>query len=102
MFQGAFDFAGWLKEALVIVTVLLPINLSLTRASEKFGLAGRWQAVFALGMGLGLGVATSLAVWGFPVDYRGWFLVTIFGLIVGGTSIGTYEVVKKAASKAGE
>ena len=95
-----FDFAEWLKEALVVAGALLPINLSLTKASEKLGLAGTWQAVFALGSGLVLGIATSLAVWGFPVDYQGWFLAAIFGLIIGGASIGTYEVIKSAAKKA--
>jgi uncharacterized membrane protein YedE/YeeE len=97
-----FDFAGWLKEALVVAGALLPLNMSITKASEKLGLAGTWQAVFALGSGLVLGVATSLAVWGFPADYQGWFLAVVFGLIVGGASIGTYEVVKHAASKARE
>jgi hypothetical protein len=96
------DFAQWLKEALVVAAALLPINMSLTKASEKLGLSGRWQSVFAIVSGLVLGIATALAVWGFPADYQGWFLTAVFGLIIGGASIGTYEVVKHAVVKASE
>ena len=100
--SASFDFSGWLTQALLVLVPLLPINMSITKASEKLGLSGIGQTVFALVSGLVLGIATSFAVWGFPADYQGWFLTVIFGLIVGGASIGTYETIKHAAVKAGE
>lgn len=95
-----FDFQSWIQEALIMAAGLLPFNMSITRASEKFGLAGKPQAAFGLITGLLLGLGLQVAVYGVPADFQGWFFAGLFGLMVGGGSIGTYEVIKKAVIKA--
>ena len=94
-----FDFQAWIQEALIMAAGLLPFNMSIVRASEIFGLAGKAQAAVAVVSGLLLGLGLQVAVYGVPGDFRGWFFAGLFGLMVGGGSIGTYEVIKKAVSK---
>jgi F0F1-type ATP synthase assembly protein I len=74
--------------------------MSLTKASEKLGLTGKVQAAFALASGIIIGAVVGSAVWGIPASYQEWVLLGLFGLVIGGASIGTYEVVKHAARKA--
>lgn len=94
------DFAEWIKQSLILAAGLLPFNMSIVRGAEQFGLHGKWQAGLATLTGLGLGVGLQIAVFGQPTDYQGWFLAGLFGLMVAGGSIGTYEVILKAAVKA--
>lgn len=97
-----FDFAAWLQQSLVLAAGLLPINMSVVKASEQLGLSGKAQAAFAIGSGLVLGVASQIAINGMPGDFQGWFLAVLFGLVIAGGSIGTYEAIKHAAVKARE
>lgn len=91
------DFAEWIRQSLVLAAGLLPFNMSIVRASEKFGVKGPMQAGLAVVTGLGLGIGLQIASFGVPSDFAGWFFASLFGLMVAGGSIGTYEVIKKAA-----
>ena len=93
------DFAEWIKQSLLFAAGLLPFNMSVVRAAEKFGINGKWQTGLAVVTGLGLGIGLQVASFGTPTDFAGWFFVVLFGLMVAGGSIGTYEVIKKAANK---
>jgi len=97
-----FDFSAWLQQSLALAAGLLPINMALVKGSDQFGLAGKWQALFAVVSGLALGVGSQIAIIGMPGDFQGWFLAVLFGLIIAGGSIGTYEAIKHAAVKARE
>lgn len=94
------DFAEWLKTSAGLLVGLLPINMSIVRGAEKFGAQGIVQAAIAVVSGIGLGIGTQIAVFGLPGDFAGWFFASLFGIMVAGASIGTYEVVKSAAAKA--
>lgn len=95
-----FDFSAWLQSALAVAAGLLGINVAIVRGMEYLGLSGKAQAAFAMGSGFLLGVGSQLAFWGIPEDFLGWFLAVLFGLVVAGGSIGTYEAIKSAAKKA--
>ena len=95
-----FDFAGWLQVALPTSALLAGVNFAAVEGLGKMGLAGNGQLVGAGVTGLILGVAGSIAFFGLPVDFLGWFLAVVFGLIVFGESVGAYEAIKHAAKKA--
>ena len=93
------DFAEWLSQSLVLAAGLLPFNMSIVRASEKFGINGPIQAGLAIITGLVLGIGLQIAVFGMTSDFAGWFFAALFGLMVAGGSIGTYEVISKASGQ---
>lgn len=95
-----FDFGEWLQVALPVSGMLVPINMALVQFLGKF-VSGNAQLAAGGISGLILGIAASFAFWGLPSDFLGWFLAVVFGLIVFGASVGTYEAVKHAASNAG-
>lgn len=94
------DFAEWLKVSTGLLVGLLPINMSIVRGAEQFGAKGWIQTLVAVIAGLALGLGLQIAVFGTPSDFAGWFFASLFGIMVAGASIGSYEVVKTAAAKA--
>ncbi len=95
-----FDFAGWLQVVLPVSALLAGVNFAAVQGLGKVGLTGKYQLIGAGVTGLLLGIAGSIAFFGMPVDFLGWFLAVVFGLVVFGESVGTYEAIKHAASKA--
>ena len=93
------DFAEWIKQSLLFAAGLIPFNMSIVRGVEAFGIKGKIQTGVAVLTGLALGIGLQVASFGTPTDFGGWFFVVLFGLMVAGGSIGTYEVIKKAANK---
>lgn len=94
-----FDFAGWLQVAIPVAALLTPINIAAVQGLGKLGLSGKAQLAGAGVTGLLLGVGASIAFWGLPATFLEWFLAVIFGLVVFGTSVGTYEAAKNASAK---
>jgi len=94
------DFSEWLKTSTGLLVGLLPINMSIVRAAAQFGAKGAVQLGIAIASGLALGIGLQVAVFGVPVDFAGWFFDVLFGLMVAGASIGSYEVIKTATAKA--
>ncbi len=97
-----FDFAGWLQVVLPVSALLAGINFSVVQGLGKLGLSGQGQLIGAGATGLALGLAGSIAFFGMPSDFLGWFLAVVFGLIVFGESVGAYEAIKHAAARAQE
>ena len=97
-----FDFAGWLQVALPVGALLSGLNLAAVQGLGRMGLTGKAQLIGAGVTGLALGITGSIAFFGLPTDFQGWFLAVVFGLIVFGGSVGTYEAVKHAAARAQE
>lgn len=94
-----FDFAEWLKVVLPVSTLLAGINFSAVQGLGRLGLSGQGQLIGAGVTGLALGLTGSIAFFGMPSDFLGWFLAVVFGLIVFGESVGAYEAIKHAAAK---
>jgi len=97
-----FDFFEWLKTALPLAGALVPLNMAVAQFSEKIGAAGNVQLLVAGIGGFALGILGDIAFFGVPADFRGWFLAVLLGVMVFGGSVGTYEAIKSAASKAQE
>ena len=97
-----FNFAEWLQIALPVGALLSGLNLAAVQGLGKMGLSGNAQLIGAGVSGLVLGIAGNIAFFGMPTDFLGWFLAVIFGLIVFGGSVGTYEAIKHAAAKSAE
>ncbi len=95
-----FDFAEWLQVVLPVSALLAGVNFAAVQGLGKVGLTGKWQLIGAGFTGLLLGLAGSIAFFGMPIDFLGWFLAAVFGLVVFGESVGSYEAIKHAASKA--
>ena len=95
-----FDFAAWLQVVLPVSTLLAGINFAAVQGLGKIGLSGQGQLIGAGVTGLALGFLGSIAFFGMPSDFQGWFLTVIFGLVVFGESVGAYEAIKHASAKA--
>jgi hypothetical protein len=95
-----FDFSNWLQTSAGLALGVLPVVFAVTKGAELFGLAGKAQAAFAVVVSLVLGTGLQIGVFGVPENFLGWFLLAVFGLIVAGEAIGTYETAKHAARKA--
>ena len=62
----------------------------------KLGLAGRIQLAAAFVTGLLIGGGFQIASVGLPVDFTGWFYVTLSAILMGLMPSGVYEAVKAA------
>ena len=78
---------------------LLPIVMALVTLYGKFGVAGKWQLASSLATGLVLGgILMYLELK--PVTSEGWVAIALYGLLLGLTATGVYDVLKVAAAKA--
>ena len=94
---NGFDLAQWVIAAGATAGVLTPLIMSLTKASEKFGLNGKSQLAFAGVTGLLFGSVAQIALYGVPGSILEWFLLVVFALMMAGIPVGTYETIKHAA-----
>jgi len=78
---------------------LVGLVMALTTIAGMFGLAGKGQLAFALGLGILLGAGAQIAEIGTPIDFAGWFALLIYGLVVGASAVGVYETGKKLLKK---
>lgn len=95
-----FDFGAWLQVVLPMSVLLAGVNFAAVQGLGKIGLAGKWQLIGAGVTGLLLGFVGSFAFFGMPINFQEWFLAVVFGLVVFGESVGSYEAIKHAAQKA--
>ena len=95
--ENGFDFAAWLRVVLPTATLLAGLNFAVIQGLGKW-VDGKMQLITAGVTGLALGFAGGLAFFGTPTDFLGWFLNVIFGLVVFGISVGSYEGIKHASA----
>jgi hypothetical protein len=98
--MNGFDFAGWLQVVLPTATLIAGINIAAVQGLGKW-VSGTAQTIAAGVTGLLLGFGAGLAFFGIPSDFLGWFLNVVYGLLVFGVSVGTYEAVKHASGNGG-
>lgn len=75
--------------------LLLLLVMGLVEFAKKFGLKG--NAVIALSMGLGVvfGLLYQIATLGVPLDFAGWFMYVVFGLVFGLAVSGLWDLGKR-------
>ena len=83
-----------LTSAVVNGIPLLVIIIGLVEFAKKFGVSGKASVAVAMVLGVAFGVAFQLQG-GAPVDCAGWFGIVVYGLGLGLTSCGLYDVGKK-------
>ena len=77
---------------------LMSIIMALVTYWGKLGITGKWQLVSSLSTGLVIGggfMWIELA----PTNVAGWVAVVIYGLLLGLTASGVYEVGKELTAK---
>jgi hypothetical protein len=66
---------------------------------DDFKVTGRWLTASSFLIGLILGVGYRYAV-APPVDFLGWFLAVVFGLMAGALACGAYKGIQSATGNA--
>jgi len=84
------DFGDAIVNGIPLVFVIA----GLVQFAKKFNLKGEACTALSLGLGVVLGVAYQLQA-GLPTDFAGWFGAIVYGLALGITTSGLYNVVKK-------
>ena len=89
------DFSTFFKAAADNAPWVLAVVLGLVTFYGKAGISGKAQLFSSLATGLIIGSLFMCAALGFPNDFTGWFEVIIYGVAMGLTASGVYEVGKK-------
>ena len=94
-----FDFTKFFEAVEGNAAIVMLIILGLVTVWGKLGLTGKLQLLSSLGTGLVIGSLFMLAALGFPVDFKGWFSVIVYGLGMGLVASGIYETGKELTAK---
>lgn len=73
---------------------LVAVVLGLVEVSKRLGVEGRAAVAVSLGLGLVLGVGYQISV-AVPVDFAGYFGAAVYGLALGLTASGLYDVITR-------
>ena len=93
-----FDVAVFVKTVLPTTAALLPIVMAIVTYLGKLGVQGKWQLVSSLVTGLVLG-GVSMYFQIFPVVAVDWFVTVLYGLVLGLSASGVYEVGRDLVEK---
>jgi len=82
------------SDAIVNGIPLILVIAGLVQFAKKFKLKGEACTALSMGLGVVFGIAYQVQG-GLPADFAGWFGAVIYGLALGITTSGLYDVVKK-------
>jgi len=94
-----FDFTSFFEVSAKSGPIVVLIVLGLVQLYGKAGVSGKWQLFSSLFTGIIIGGAFQVAALGTPATFAEWFAVVMYGLLMGLTATGTYEVGKKLLSR---
>jgi len=72
----------------ITILATIPAILALTNLAKSLGLAGRWSALLAVLLGVGLNVAD------WALAGQGWYAAAADGLILGLSAAGLYDLAQ--------
>ncbi len=72
---------------------LVTLIMGLVEFSKKLGLKGKALTALSMALGVVIGVAYQIAQGGQPETFAGWFDTAIFGLALGLTASGVYDLI---------
>ena len=81
------------NDLLVNGIPLVTIIMGLVEFSKKLGVSGKNLTVLSMALGIIIGMAYRIAQSGTPTDFSGWFNTVIFGLVLGLTASGVYDLI---------
>lgn len=84
-----------LGQLLVAGVFFMPVVMGLVEWIKKLGLNTKLLPFVSMGIGLILGGGYYIAEYGLSVDFAGWFGCVIFGLTIGLSASGVYDVATK-------
>jgi len=93
-----FDFTEFVNDVLPTTAALLPLVMAIVTYLGKLGVQGKLQLVSSLLTGLVLGGA-SMYFQIVPVTGVDWFATVLYGLVLGLSASGVYEVGKDLVEK---
>lgn len=76
---------------------LIPVIMGLVEFSKKFGAQDLVCDALSLGLGLVFGVLYQLSTTGLPTDLAGWFGTALYGLGLGLTTSGLWNVIARSS-----
>jgi len=76
---------------------LLAVIMGLVEFSKKFGAKDLVCDALSLGLGVVFGLLYQLSTAGLPVDLAGWFGTVLYGLGLGLTTSGLWNVVARSS-----
>jgi hypothetical protein len=68
------------------------VILGLVEFAKRLGVTGKWSLGLSMLLGLLLGAAYQAAANGWPVDFAGWFGLALFGIVLGLSASGLYDL----------
>jgi hypothetical protein len=77
---------------------LIGIVMAIVEWFKKFGVTGNWSILVSMLAGIGMGVGYQFATTP-PVVFADWFTMFIYGLVLGLTASGVYDVGKTLVTK---
>ncbi len=72
---------------------LVTLIMGLVEFSKKLGLHGKALTVLSMILGVVIGIAYEVAQKGTPATFAEWFNTAIFGLALGLTASGVYDLI---------
>jgi len=95
----AFDFSEFFKVAQENGGYVLAMVIGYNTILGMFGVAGKWQALSGLLLGIIIGGAFQVAGLGVPQSFAAGFAIFAYGSLMGLAAIGLYETGKKIGTK---
>ncbi len=72
---------------------LVTLIMGLVEFSKKLGVQGKALTALSMALGVLLGIGYQVAQQGAPADFAGWFNAAVFGLALGLTASGVYDLI---------
>ena len=88
------------SDALVNGVPLVVVIMGLVEFAKKLGLQGKALIVLSMMLGIAFGVAYQVSISGVAGDFSTWFGYVVYGLALGLTASGIYDLIDARWPKA--
>ncbi len=89
----------YFNQVSILGLPLIFVVIGLVEYIKKLGVDGKSLLAASMAIGLVLGIGYQISVNGLPVNFGGWFSITVYGLGLGIVASGIYDAVKNIISK---
>ena len=89
----------YFNQVSILGLPLIFVVIGLVEYIKKLGVDGKSLLAASMVIGLVLGIGYQISVNDLPVNFGGWFSITVYGLGLGIVASGIYDAVKNIISK---